>query len=237
SGPAGGGGDATRITVREPATGRVRVNAVVPEDCGLMWFSGDGDFLFVRGDSGVHVIDTSTGRRCPPQPGAEAFAVIPGIRQVLALDRRQEDRLSLVRRDFDAGSAVGRLDLPPGFTLVSYPYEDGRHLLLVGNDPSGPFARVRKYLANLPLVGRAFAVEPTECAVYDTATEREVARIHPTAPVWTQLSPDGRTLVNASRNGQLECWDVPPRKPLTWFVAAACVWAVPVLWLARRRTR
>jgi WD40 repeat protein len=55
-------------------------------------------------------------------------------------------------------------------------------------------------------------------------------------PVW---SPDGCTVVTLDRHWghALTLWDVPPRKPLTWFAAGAALLALPISLLAWRRTR
>jgi hypothetical protein len=53
------------------------------------------------------------------------------------------------------------------------------------------------------------------------------------------FSSDGRTLVvqDSITGGALRVWDIPPRKPLAWLLAAAGLLALPVAWLARRRAR
>ena len=43
--------------------------------------------------------------------------------------------------------------------------------------------------------------------------------------------------INASQDGQLEFWDIPPRKSLTWFALSAAVLALPPAGLAWRRSR
>jgi hypothetical protein len=48
------------------------------------------------------------------------------------------------------------------------------------------------------------------------------------------FSSDGRLLAVEEVNG-VEVWDVPPRKPLVWFLPLAAALALPPAWLARRR--
>lgn len=52
----------------------------------------------------------------------------------------------------------------------------------------------------------------------------------------TYFSPDGALLLVADNRG-LIIWDVPPRKPLTWFLAGAALWALPLVLLTRRTRR
>jgi hypothetical protein len=51
-----------------------------------------------------------------------------------------------------------------------------------------------------------------------------------------KFASDGRTLAIRG-DGIVRLWDIPPRKPLAWFLAAAGLLAMPVAWLARRRAR
>jgi WD40 repeat protein len=51
------------------------------------------------------------------------------------------------------------------------------------------------------------------------------------------LSPDGRTLAVSTDSNSTELWDIPPRKPLTWFALAAAVLAPALAGLAWRRSR
>jgi WD40 repeat protein len=70
--------------------------------------------------------------------------------------------------------------------------------------------------------------------VLDVATGRRLAQLPEASGV--VASPDSRTLA-VSRDGRIELWDLPPRKPLTWLVIAAALLALPLAWLARRRVR
>jgi hypothetical protein len=52
--------------------------------------------------------------------------------------------------------------------------------------------------------------------------------------------PDGQTLAtmpDPEHSNVWELWDIPPRKPLTWFALAAVGLALPLAWLAGRRIR
>jgi WD40 repeat protein len=52
----------------------------------------------------------------------------------------------------------------------------------------------------------------------------------------TQFSPDG-SLLALMTDTEIEVWDMPPRKSLTWFVVTAIGLTLPVAGLARRRSR
>jgi hypothetical protein len=53
-----------------------------------------------------------------------------------------------------------------------------------------------------------------------------------------QVAPDSHTLVTRGKGDtRLEQWDVPPRKPLAWFLAGAVLLALPPALLARWRVR
>jgi hypothetical protein len=70
----------------------------------------------------------------------------------------------------------------------------------------------------------------------DPYTGRECGRIPAEAPLWNAWSPDGRTLATKSHRG-IELWDIPPRKPWSWFLPLAAILVVPLVWLAQRRVR
>ena len=50
-------------------------------------------------------------------------------------------------------------------------------------------------------------------------------------------SPDGRTLAVMRSENEVQLWDVPPRKPLAWFLAGAVLLALPPALLTRWRVR
>jgi hypothetical protein len=50
-------------------------------------------------------------------------------------------------------------------------------------------------------------------------------------------SADGQSLAVLDSADVLTVWDIPPRKPLMWFVVAAALLILPLVWLARRRVR
>jgi WD40 repeat protein len=92
--------------------------------------------------------------------------------------------------------------------------------------------RVEEWLVKLRLR------KPTAAAaglvhLLDPATGRELDEFVDPGEVW---SPDGRTVAGGGP-GAVEVWDVPPRKPRTWWLALAGAAAVPVAGLAQWRVR
>jgi hypothetical protein len=51
------------------------------------------------------------------------------------------------------------------------------------------------------------------------------------------FAPDGDTLAVLGKDNVVRLWDIPPRKSLAWFLAAAALLALPLAGLARRRVR
>ena len=224
-------GDVNRFSIRAPATGHERAHAVLGEDYSRAWLSADGEYLFAQAGNRTHVIELSSGARGAPN----SFAILVQTRQVLSLDA---DRPKwLVRSDLDTGQEIGRSRTPPGLDLVYYPDVGGRYLLFVGYPSPGPFAAIKAFLGKLPILGRAIPEDSMECVVLDPVSGHEIAHVRPANLERADLSPDGRTLVCIRKDGQLEFWDIPPRKPLSWLAIAAGVWALPLVWFARRRVR
>jgi len=59
---------------------------------------------------------------------------------------------------------------------------------------------------------------------------------YPHTPPQNVWSSDGKLLA-ISRPDSLTVWDIPPRKPLTWFAAGATLLALPTFTIACRRVR
>ena len=81
---------------------------------------------------------------------------------------------------------------------------------------------------------------------WDLATGHELTTIRGTRDIYGDrqswsFAPNGRVM--ATRNGDewLEIWDIPPRKPLGWFLGLAGILLLLTLggfwWQARRRKR
>jgi WD40 repeat protein len=104
-----------------------------------------------------------------------------------------------------------------------------------GNGPVDPLGNLARRLGISWPFGNLATGE--HIAIFDAATGRELGNVSGKFDdsVW---SPDGKQLATLDRDRQLvRVWDIPPRKPLTWFALAAAVLALPLAWLARRRVR
>jgi WD40 repeat protein len=232
---AGAGTDRKRISVREPASGRVTVQFDRPGAVESVWFSPDGGYLVVSGDRALQVAELPSGRLCPSSlPWTPLVEIVPGLRQ--AITDHWEGNRPLTRWDLTTGQPVGDCHTPPD-VQPEHVRSDSPLIVFGSWRDTEALTPIRAFLTKVPVVGRILPADGKWFMIYDPATDGEVARIRPSNPWEVHLSPDGRTFVSASLDGQLEFWDVPPRKPLTWFAIAAGVWALPVAWLARRRTR
>jgi hypothetical protein len=67
--------------------------------------------------------------------------------------------------------------------------------------------------------------------VLPMALESDLSR--PSSHAW---SADGTLLTFAAKD-ELSVWDIPPRRSLKWFMAAAAVFALGLRWIVRRRVR
>jgi WD40 repeat protein len=84
-----------------------------------------------------------------------------------------------------------------------------------------------------------FPLSPTSqnaevARLIETATGREIRLGHMRE---VHCSPDGRTAVTLGPDGCYQLWDLPPRKPLRWFLPAAAAWTTFVALLAWWRVR
>jgi WD40 repeat protein len=71
----------------------------------------------------------------------------------------------------------------------------------------------------------------------DLHTGRETGCIPGASVSLSHWSPDGQMLAVTAESGTMALWDVPPRKSLTGFLAAATALAVAIAGWARRRSR
>jgi hypothetical protein len=73
----------------------------------------------------------------------------------------------------------------------------------------------------------------------DAETGRRLGRV-PGAADFLAWSQDGQLVAipDAFHSAhRVTIWDVPPRKPLSWFLPLAALLAIPPAWLARRQGR
>lgn len=64
-------------------------------------------------------------------------------------------------------------------------------------------------------------------------TGKEICRFD--LPGRAVVSPDGQSVITFDNDESLLVWDLPPRKPLTWFAGFAAAWGLLLAWLAQRR--
>jgi WD40 repeat protein len=73
--------------------------------------------------------------------------------------------------------------------------------------------------------------------LWDVKSQRRIVSLERSSPL--AFSPDGQTLVTMGETGAIEIWDIPPRKPLGWFLGLAGLLLMLTLggfwWQARRR--
>jgi hypothetical protein len=104
-----------------------------------------------------------------------------------------------------------------------------------GRGPVDPFGNLARRLG-MRWPYRELSTGET-MTLFDLASGREIGRVAGEFQ-WSRWSPDG-TLLATLDDGRhvVRVWDIPPRKPLSWFALAAGVLALPPAWLARRRVR
>jgi hypothetical protein len=169
-------------------------------------------------------------------PGCDAVVVWERIPYLLT-PRNPSDGI----RAFDMGSGAERYETASqaelGFADEVRASFGGRWVALLETYKSPLESTLESVRARLP-VAQTIGAGHTSVGVYDASTGRYCGRVMDvhfgSAPL---LSPDGRTLAVQREDLAIELWDVPPRKSLTWFLAAAALLALPLAWLARRRVR
>jgi hypothetical protein len=224
------GGPDTYV-VREPHSSRECGRIVLRQGYKAeVWPAGD--YLLFMTSADWQLFELPSGRPYLPRKQGRLVAVIPDRRQLVSLQQNGADQW-LARWDLATGHEIGRRRLPTGYSLDS-PATFGAHVTFWKSE-AATLAFIRSFLASLPLIGKAIDVEvPMTKIIYDAATDREIGTFSGGACP----SPDGRTFVNVPEDcSRLEIWDMPPRKPLSWLAIAACVWALPVVWFARRRSK
>src|SRR5205823_2248539 len=96
---------------------------------------------------------------------------------------------------------------------------DGRYLLSTGGfKPSSP-GPVRRQLARLPGLRSLGEAKPRDrWFLIDEKTGREVAHGD---EIRCECNPQGTLVLTEDRQQRHLLWDVPPRKPLAWFLLLA----------------
>jgi WD40 repeat protein len=232
------------VTIREPVTGRELSRYKRDKPFSELSFSRDGAYLLAADAGGVEVVGVADGRACLRLPQQYSIMVLSNVHQVATIepevfDLADSDKAHLVWRDLPSGQIVRRKSLhsaiPPGWKFIGNDPipECGRWLIRCSIERS--ITSVEEWLSRMPFLEWLAKKDLRWTLILDARTGEEVARI-PTADSLL-MSPDGQTLLAEGEDGALEFWNVPPRKPWTWLGVAAAVWALPVVWFARRRVR
>jgi hypothetical protein len=93
---------------------------------------------------------------------------------------------------------------------------------------------LRPLFNRLGLGGYAEIPVKDEIVLMDFKHGQLIGRIP--APEDLVFHADGKTAL-ASSQGEIQVWDIPPRKSLPWFAVGAAFLALPIALLARRRVR
>jgi hypothetical protein len=231
-----GDGRQTIVSVRPPAKEEVITQITLEEPFDSAFFSSDGGYLIVRVESGVKIVELPSGRVCVSGLEGGRFFVLPAQKHVVA-EVNSDDGLRLTRWDLTSGREIGRRRLPPVFESESMFLRPTGHRALYRSDSEGVFQAIRNGLQQVPVLAKLFRPDIACYTIEDHETDREVGWLTLRSSYFVELSPDGRTVVCANLDGEIEFWDVPAKKPLGWFAFTAGVLALPFAWLARRRVR
>ncbi|HEY1376302.1 MAG TPA: hypothetical protein VGF55_05885, partial [Gemmataceae bacterium] len=202
---------------------------VSPAGDRLLQFCGLGDDR-----RRVVVWDTTASRELCAIPFGVS-AVAPGAkRRLFTADECPDDSRQVSVWDTGDGALVASMTIPRGARLDwqgGWASSDGRTVALIDKAEADP---VRAWLERrVPWLG--VKVMTSRAKLVDVTTGTTAGRL-PGDVTSTMFAPDGRA-VAALGDGMLRVWDVPPRKPLTWFAVAAGLLAVPPAGLAWRRVR
>jgi WD40 repeat protein len=214
-----------RGTVRKPDGGLLR---------RMVAFSADGACLIVYEDGlpfgRFSCREIDSGRERWGIAGVVEQAVTGGrLFWCLEGSKRSRDA-TLSALDIADGRVRNRLVInePDDVRIVS---PDGRILVTPDDRVDNPVLR----WAEEHLISLLPGYSTERMKLLDLSSGQVMA----TLPAGSMIifAPDGRTLAVLGNDNILRLWDIPPRKPLAWFLAAAGLLALPPAWLARRRAR
>jgi WD40 repeat protein len=195
------------------------------------------------GTAETRVCEVATGREVFRGSGTLA-GLSPDGRTVVCADT---SRLPVVRLAFHhlpggataGGCATDNGEMDSMAHLVS---ADGRRGAVLSSDGRSaallapPDGLLREWATRLGLSRWLGGDARAGLEVFDARDGWRVGQVADVSGmVW---SPDGTWL--ATLDGQqrtVRVWDIPPRKPLSWYLPLAALLAVPPVWLARRRVR
>jgi WD40 repeat protein len=231
--------DVTRVQLWDWDHGRLNraFDGPASEGCCRLEFSPDGRHVLaqfdIRGPRGesrwqVWCWDVADGRQTMVISG-EIAAIAPDRLWVYALNPVSL-QCTLQVREF-AGGMVKELDLNPNLS------PDCRTAVIASHEPHP----IRDWITARGIRWPFSEPEYVRGQLVDVATNRVIGQL-PAWPDlaecrpfgWVGISSDGRLYAEQIDFG-LRIWDVPPRKPLLWFLAGSAILAILLARQARRR--
>jgi hypothetical protein len=211
--------------------------------------SADGAVLAVIRQAGVGVNEleaqcwsVTTGQQLAHVPNVRAMALLPDGRTLVTLSGTDSvgADVRVTIWDLLARRPRAEVTVQPGdeseFGPTGDPVIDGRTLALpFARSVSGPLPQLAPWIGPLwpfPTGRRQFTT-----GLLDVRAGRWLGEL-PCRLNGAAWLPDGTALMTLDDEGlELRVWDIPPRKPLSWFLIASALLALPLAWLARRRVR
>jgi WD40 repeat protein len=196
------------------------------------------------------IYDLPTGKRLvQTDHQAASFVVVPNEDRgfpMLILQTAAEQPMFLVNPV--TAEVVGELDNALHLSFPDWPFNLARHfdsntiqingiLTVAGYPPRSPF---REWLnARIPAIASSLSETPQTVSFYDATTARLLCRLDGVHDL--VASCDSKLLATyCSKDQTISIWDIPPRKPVGWFLAIAAgmagLWAA-VVWRSSRRRR
>jgi hypothetical protein len=172
------------------------------------------------------------GAALPTPVGARHVRLDGFDRLRMALTENGPDGFARITAD-----GVAYTDLSYQSSTVS---DDAGHVLGLAPGEDAYWA-VRR-LVELGLAPRTWAETGGRLHLFEIATGRSYCLGALKPPWMSAWAPDGRTLATAYLSAEpyslIQVWDIPPQKPLSWFLPIAAVLALPpALWAWRRCRR
>jgi hypothetical protein len=137
--------------------------------------------------------------------------------------------------DSNEGTPCRKINLPHH---TFWGHSQSPEALVSYETPPEP-ARIGAFLRQCGL-DRVFPVDAGRLSVFDISTGQLKGSVPESEVFGSKLAPNGGAIA-VWGPGWLQVWDLPPRKPLTWFAAAAGGFAVPLAgwagWRSRRLRR
>jgi hypothetical protein len=239
--------ESDQLHVLDLSDGTVRHSFPTPDRATPVSFTADASGIVFRRELGRAVESSTWGFCCcEVNSGRRRWSVDGTIGDVV-----EDGRLLLVVEDDGDAIAMVSYDTADGhefsrarfeFSLYAplsemefYPTCIPNHRTMITSFNVGPRESELAYWFRENVRNRLVGQSEETYTLVDSATGQVLGRI-PTQGYSQSFSSDGR-LVALNDGHVIRIWDIPPRKPVKWFVVAAALLALPLVWLARRRVR